>query len=77
MIGKAAQKAQIIGDINMTEINMLMETLKASPMQIGKLNPFQSSPNEMFLDVMFRNHMSLLIGEFDRVPQEEMSIETF
>jgi hypothetical protein len=34
-MGKVAQKAQIIGNINMTEINMLMETLKVSPMQIG------------------------------------------
>ncbi len=39
-MGKAAQKAQIIGDINMTENNKLMETLKASPMQNRETQPF-------------------------------------
>ncbi len=72
---KGTQKAQIIGDINTTKVNMLMETLKLKPMQIWELNPFQCPPNEMFLNVMFRNHMGLLIREFDRVPQEEMSME--
>jgi hypothetical protein len=76
-MGKGAQKAQFIGDIKMTEVNMLIETLQMNPIQIGKLEPFQSSPNEMFLDVMFRNHMSLLIINFDRVPQEEMLMEIF
>jgi hypothetical protein len=77
MMEKGAQKAQIIGDINMIKVNMFIETLKMNPMQIRKLKPFQNSPNEMFLDVMFRNHMSLLIIKFDRVPQEEMLMEIF
>jgi hypothetical protein len=35
MMEKGAQKAQIIGDINMAKVNKFMETLKMNPLQIG------------------------------------------
>jgi hypothetical protein len=35
MMEKGTQKAQIIGNIDMNKVNMLMETLKVNPMQIG------------------------------------------
>jgi hypothetical protein len=53
-----------------------METLSAKPTQEYEwLNPFRVFPREVLpLDIL-HNHKKLLVHEFDRVPQEDLTIK--
>jgi hypothetical protein len=64
-------------DVNMIKVNKIMETLRASPSQVGRVNLFKALSGEVFPTGEYCNHRNLLIQEFDQVLKEELSTKIF
>ncbi len=56
----------------MIKANKIMEILRASSSQVGRVNPFKPLIGEVLPIRVYHNHQNLLIQEFNWVPKEEL-----
>jgi hypothetical protein len=56
----------------MIKVNKIMETIRASPPQVGRVNPFKALLGEVLPIGVYGNHRNLLIREFNWVSKEEL-----
>jgi hypothetical protein len=59
-------------DVNMIKANKIMETLRTSPSQVGRVNLFKALLGEVFPTGVYCNHQNFLIQEFNQVLKEEL-----